>query len=257
MSVSAVILGSGTSHGIPMIGCECHVCSSPDPRDHRMRASLYVEIDGLRVLIDTGPELRIQCVANQVREVDAVLFTHHHADHVTGLDDLRRFNWIMKRNVPCYGNARTLKAIRQMFAYAFHQADDSPHSRPHIELIEIGDQSFEINGRAVTPIPLIHGTLPVLGFRFSNLAYCTDCSMIPDESIDLLQGLEVLILDALRHTPHPAHFHLEKAIAVARQLGAGETYFTHLAHEIKHAEVQDSLPDGMNLAYDGLRLQSR
>ncbi|MGB0717092.1 MAG: MBL fold metallo-hydrolase [Phycisphaerae bacterium] len=239
-----------------MIGCTCDVCTSDDPRDHRTRSSIFVRSGAKRFLIDTGPELRLQCIANGVDAVDAILFTHHHADHVAGLDDVRRFNWLMKKPVHCYGSAKTLDSLRGMFAYAFMASPGSPHSRPHIDLHEIGHDSFDIEGESIQPIPLIHGSMPVLGFRFSNFAYCTDCSEIPDTSMALLEGLDVLVIDALRRQPHPAHFNLEGAIEISSRIKAKRTYFTHIAHELKHADVNEELPTGMALAYDGLRISS-
>jgi len=252
--VEVIVLGSGTSHGVPMIGCECAVCTSDDPRDKRTRPSIYVRFRAARILVDTSPELRMQCLANGIREVDAVLFTHHHADHVAGLDDLRRFNWIMKRAVPCYGTERTLTAIRRMFAYAFEPAADSPHSRPQLDLHTIDHAPFEVRGERIVPIPLLHGPMPVLGFRFGRFAYCTDCSAIPAESMALLCDLDVLILDALRPTPHPTHLSVDQAVDLARRIGATRTYFTHMAHQLRHVETNGSLPSGFELAYDGLRI---
>lgn len=246
------ILGSGTSHGVPMIGCRCPVCRSEDPRDKRTRASVFIRAGSTKLLVDTSPELRLQCVAQGIDAIDAVLFTHHHADHVVGLDDLRRFNWLMKSEMPCYGTLRTLDCLRRMFAYAFDPADDSPHSRPALTLHEIGTAAFMVGETVVTPIPLVHGRTAVMGFRVGRLAYCTDCNVIPDSSMELLRGLDVLILDALRRRPHPAHFNLEQAVEAAGRIGAGRTYFTHIAHELKHEEVNRELPQGMELAYDGL-----
>lgn len=248
-----IVLGSGTSHGVPMIGCCCQVCTSNDPRDRRTRPSIYVKLGGVRLLVDTSPELRLQCLAAGIDAVDAVLFTHHHADHVAGLDDLRRFNWLMKKALPCYGTPRTLDGLRRMFSYAFEAAADSPHSRPQLELIEITDRTFEIAGERIVPVPLMHGPMPVLGYRFGRFAYCTDCSVIPPDSFPLLRGLEVLILDALRLDPHPTHFSLPQAVDAAERIGAGRTYFTHMAHQLQHAETNARLPRGMALAYDGLR----
>lgn len=252
--MEVVILGSGTSHGVPMIGCPCPVCLSDDPRDRRTRPSIFIRCGGTRVLVDTTPELRLQCLSNGIESVDAVLFTHHHADHVVGLDDLRRFNWINRAPVPCCGSPRTLKNLQRMFAYAFDAAADSPHSRPHLTLIEVDTHAFDVLGVSVTPVPLMHGPLPVLGFRVGGFAYCTDCSEIPLDSFALLRDLDVLVLDALRLTPHPTHFNLDQAIEAARRIGARQTYFTHIAHEIGHAAVDAGLPDGMNLAHDGLRI---
>jgi len=254
MSIEVIVLGTGTSHGVPMIGCDCAVCTSSDPHDKRTRPSVFVSMNGERILVDTTPELRLQCLANGIREIDAVLYTHHHADHVVGLDDLRRFNYVMKRAIPCFGTERTLSGLRRMFSYAFEPAADSPHSRPNLSFHEIGEGPLTIGGETVTPIPLLHGSLPVLGFRFGRFAYCTDCSVIPDGSLAMLADLDVLILDALRHKPHPTHMNVGQAVEWAKRVGANRTYFTHMAHDLKHAETNATLPKGMELAFDGLRI---
>ena len=252
--VEAVILGCGTSHGVPMIGCDCSVCRSDHPRDQRTRTSCHVRVGDVHVLIDTAPELRLQCLTHGITRVDAVLFTHHHADHVLGLDDLRRFNWLMKKAIPCYGMERTLAGVRRMFSYAFEPAPESPHSRPQLVLTPIDASPFEIGSSRIVPIPMMHGPMPVLGFRFGRFAYCTDCSRIPDDSMDLLRDLEVLVLGALRHSPHPAHFTVEQAVAMARRIGANRTYFTHTTHQLGYEQTNAALPEGMELAYDGLRI---
>jgi phosphoribosyl 1,2-cyclic phosphate phosphodiesterase len=252
--VKIICLGTGTSHGVPMIGCDCPVCTSDDPRDRRTRPGIAVHHGDRTFLVDTPPELRLQCIAYGIRRVDAVLFTHHHADHVAGLDDLRRFNWLMGSRVDCYGPPKTLDVIRRMFAYAFEDDPDYPSQKPELGLIPVEHEPFEVCGRPIVPIPLMHGSTPVLGYRFGNLAYCTDCSFIPETSMDRLRGLDVLILDGLRRRPHPTHFNLEQAVAAARRIGATRTFFTHIAHELKHAETNADLPDGMALAYDGLVL---
>lgn len=254
--VEAVILGCGTSHGVPMIGCDCPVCTSNHPRDRRTRTSCHVRLGDTHLLIDTAPELRLQCVANGINRVDAVLFTHHHADHVAGLDDLRRFNWLSKREVPCYGTERTLNGLRRMFSYAFEPQGDSPHSRPQLSLVTIEAAPFDIGGERIIPLPLWHGQMPVLGFRFGRFAYCTDCHLIPEESLVLLRDLEVLVLGALRHAPHPAHYTLAEAVEMARRIGATRTYFTHTTHQLGYVETNASLPEGMELAYDGLRIEA-
>lgn len=251
MNVRLIMLGTGTSHGVPMIGCDCPVCTSADPHDRRTRPSVVFECGSRRFLVDTSPELRLQCVANGIRAVDAVLYTHAHADHVTGLDDLRRFNWLCGGAVHCYGSADTLATLRRMFAYAFTDEPDYPSQKPALELHEINPGPQELCGVRFEALRLMHGPLPVLGFRFGNVAYCTDCNAIPEESLAKLKDLDVLVLDGLRKRPHPTHFNLEQAVAMAELIGARRTYFTHIAHELPHAATNAALPDGMALAYDG------
>lgn len=275
-SVRLTILGSGTSHGVPMIGCDCPVCTSSDPRDRRTRPSALFSFDGHHVLVDTGPELRLQCLACDVRRVDAILLTHHHADHIVGLDDVRRFNWLQGQPIRVYGSRATLDRVQAMFAYAFQDDPDYPSAKPQLELAPIDGAKppapqpgiaatpregyaippLELFGRQIIPIPYFHGPLPVLGFRLGRIAYCPDCSRMPEESRRLLTGLDVLVLDALRRRPHPTHFNLEQAVEEARRIGAARTYFTHIAHELKHAETNAELPPGMELAYDGLVCES-
>ncbi|HWL94988.1 MAG TPA: MBL fold metallo-hydrolase [Phycisphaerae bacterium] len=252
--ITVTVLGSGTSHGVPMIACECAVCTSSDPRDKRTRPSITIAYGGTTLLVDTPPELRLQCLANDVRRVDAVLYTHFHVDHVAGLDDLRRFNWIQNSAIPVYGQAATLQRLREMFPYVFAE-NAYPSAVPKLDLHSI-DGPFEIAGARITPISLMHGKMPVLGFRVGNFAYCTDVNYIPPESWALLPGLDVLILDALRKRDHPTHFNLDEAVDHARRIGARRTLFTHIAHELGHAETNAALPDGMALAYDGQRITS-
>lgn len=256
MSLRLTILGSGTSHGIPMIACDCPVCRSTDPRDQRTRTSAAFSFDGYHVLVDTSPELRLQCLAAGVRRIDAILLTHSHADHVVGLDDVRRFNHLQGTHLPIYGNAATLAQVRQMFAYAFLDDPHYPSAKPRLAPVEISG-SFELGGRRVTPIPYGHGPTQVLGYRIGDVAYCPDCNAIPEASRALLAGLDVLVLDALRRRPHPTHFNLDQAVAEARRIGARRTYFTHIAHELGHAETNAALPPGMELAWDGLVCESR
>jgi phosphoribosyl 1,2-cyclic phosphate phosphodiesterase len=255
MPVRLTILGSGTSHGVPMIGCQCAVCTSEDARDKRTRASAVFGYDGRNLLVDTAPELRLQCVACGVQRIDAVLFTHCHADHIVGLDDVRRFNWLQGGPINVYGDRSTLARLRLAFPYAFGDDPDYPSAKPQLVGLPL-DGALELFGRRVVPVPLMHGSLPVFGFRVGNAAYCTDCSLIPPPSLALLEGLDVLVLDGLRRRPHPTHFNLEQAVHAARRIGARRTYFTHITHELKHAETNAELPPGMELAYDGLVCES-
>ena len=238
-----------------MIGCDCEVCTSADSRDRRTRPAVLFSFDNRNLLVDTPPELRLQCIACEVRQVDAILFTHHHADHITGLDDVRRFNWLQSGPLTLYGSADTMQRVRHAFAYAFEDDPDYPSAKPDLRS-EVIDGPFELFGRTVIPIPLMHGPLPVFGFRVGNIAYCTDCNAVPDSSRKLLEGLDVLVLDGLRRRPHPTHFNLDEAIAEAERIGARRTYFTHIAHELPHAETNAGLPEGMELAYDGLVCES-
>ncbi|MEO7190713.1 MAG: MBL fold metallo-hydrolase [Vicinamibacterales bacterium] len=249
-----LFLGTGTSHGVPMIGCECAVCRSTDPRDTRLRSSIYVECDdGLRVLVDTTTDLRQQALRHGIRRVDAILFTHSHADHIMGLDEVRRFNMMSGQPMPIFAERHTLEDLRRTFGYVFRSDAPRGGGVPDLRLWEIGGP-FCLGGQEVVPVPILHGSWQILGFRLGGLAYLTDCSGIPPASMALLAGVDVLVLDALRRTPHPTHFTLDQAIAISQQLGARQTYFTHIAHELGHAAVSAELPHGVALAYDGLLL---
>ena len=254
--MKVTVLGSGTSHGVPAIGCDCPVCTSADPKDRRTRPSIYVETAGSRILVDTSTDLRMQALANDVRRVDAILFTHSHADHVMGLDDVRRYNQMQGGPLPCYADAATLASLRQMFSYVFDPPKQVGGGLPQLVLHEI-DGPFSVGDAEVVPVPLWHGKLRVLGFRVGAFAYLTDCNRIPDESWPLLTsggGVRTLILDALRHRPHSTHFSLAEACDVARRLGVERAYFTHISHDLGHAATNAQLPPGAELAYDGLVL---
>ena len=237
-----------------MIGCDCAVCTSDDPRDVRCRPSIYLEMaDGLRVLVDTTPDLRTQALQHGVRQVDAILFTHAHADHVMGLDEVRRYNALSRRAMPVYGDAPTLDALRRTFSYVFEPDAPRGGGVPDLRLWTIGGR-FSIGRQEVVPVPLRHGPWMILGFRFGRFAYLTDCNGIPEASFTILDGVETVVLDALRRRPHPTHFSVDEAVVAARQIGARRTYFTHIAHDLGHAATCASLPDGMALAHDGLVL---
>lgn len=251
--MNVTFLGTGTSHGVPMIGCDCAVCRSSDPRDARLRPSIFVQTPGASVLVDAGPDLRTQALRHGIRRVDAILFTHGHADHILGMDDVRRFNAVMKRAMPCYGDARTLSEIRKTFHYVFDPATPKGGGLPALDLHEL-DGPVRIGDATVVPVPLLHGERPILGFRVDRFAYLTDCNAIPDAAWPLLQGLDVVVIDALREQPHPTHFSLGEAIEAGRRIAARRTLFTHMCHHLPHEATNAKLPAGMSLAYDGLTL---
>lgn len=243
------ILGSGTSTGIPMVGCHCQVCSSADPRNKRTRASLLVEHNGYHFLVDTSTDLRSQAIREDIPKIDAVLFTHAHADHVHGIDDLRGFHFLHRKIIPCFAAAETLANINDKFSYIFTGHSEYGYHQllePHVITAP-----FELFGLQITPIPLQHGDIPATGFRFGKLAYLTDCSSFSEASLALLQNLDVLVIDALRYTPHPNHYNIPGAIEAARRIGANRTYLTHLTHEVPHSD-ETKLPASFFFAYDGL-----
>ncbi len=254
--LKVTLLGTGTSTGVPVIGCRCRVCRSDDPRDERTRCACLVTCGDLHLVIDTGPDFRRQALREDLRRVDAVLFTHHHFDHVVGLDDLRPFFFDNAAPIPCYARANTADVLRTMFQYIF--CDGTYPGVPRLELHPV-DGPFVVRSRygtgtavRVEPIDVFHGALPMFGYRIGRFAYLTDTNRIPEASLARLRGLDVLVLDALRHEPHRTHFTIEEAVAMARRIGARQTYFIHMTHSILHAEEDARLPEGVNLGYDGL-----
>jgi len=246
------MLGTGTSHGVPMIGCNCATCRSTDPRDRRLRPSIYIDVpDRARILIDTAIDLRQQALTHGITRVDTVLFTHAHADHILGLDDLRNFNALQGSPIPCFANRESWETIRRQFSYVFEGPLQIGGGVPQLTTNEIAGPFF-IKGIKVVPVPLWHGKLPILGFRFGNFAYLTDCNRIPDESFQLVEGIDVLVLDALRDEPHETHFTIAEALEVVRRIEPQHTYFTHMTHDLPHAKTNARLPEGVELAYDGL-----
>jgi len=249
-----IILGSGTSFGLPQIGCDCHVCSSPDPRDSRTRAAAVVEDGNTRVLIDTPPELRLQLLNAEIKTLDAVLYTHDHADHVHGIDDLRAIS--MRRGaLPVYGRAETLGQITERFKYIFDRNIVPPQgtSKPELSVIPVlPGEAIDVGGLSVLPLELGHGKRKILGYRFGGLAYLTDVKTVPDETLTHLRGVSVLVVSALLDRSHPTHFSIDEAVEFARRVGAKRTYLTHLTHRHTHSEFLERLPAGIEPAYDGL-----
>jgi phosphoribosyl 1,2-cyclic phosphate phosphodiesterase len=255
LSLKVTLLGTGTSHGVPMIGCECAVCRSTDPRDRRTRPSILLERPGGPfVLVDTSTDLRAQALACGVTRVDAICFTHSHADHILGLDEVRRFNVLQRASIPCYADAATLEDLRRTFSYIFNPPRSAGGGIPDVTLHEIGG-AFVVDGLEIVPVPLLHGRRSILGFRVGPFAYLTDCNRIPDGSWRLLEGVDTLVLDALRDRPHPTHFSVAEAVEVVERLRPVRALLTHICHDLPHAATCARLPSGVELAYDGQVLQ--
>jgi len=248
------VLGSGTSMGVPTIGCDCDVCRSPDPHDNRLRPSVLVTYNGRNVLIDTTPDFRTQALRAQIRRVDAILFTHEHADHIMGLDDVRPFNFRQKEQIPIYAAPETMAVIRRTFHYIF-DGRQKESNVPRLDCRTLDGGPFELFGLEFRPVPLLHGAQQIYGFRFGRAAYLTDHSEVPAASCQLLGGLDVLFLDALRYKPHPTHSTVDRSLATARLVEARRVFFTHICHDLPHARTEAKLPEHVRLAYDGLEIE--
>jgi len=255
MTVGLTFLGTGTSQGIPIIGCDCAVCSSDDPRDQRSRTSAIVHLDGHNVLIDATPELRLQCISNDIRRIDACLVTHTHADHIFGLDDIRRFNQIQGKSIDLYVSSLHRETLEKIFGYARAGVSSNNPDLPKLNFnIFQTHDSISLFGYEVKPLLLPHGRSKSIGFRIANLGYCTDLSDMPHDAMEQLGGVDTLVLGALRPKPHIAHLSIDQAVEIANRIGAKRTYLTHLSHHISHQQQQQLLPNGINLAYDGLKI---
>lgn len=253
-AIRITVLGSGTSVGVPTIGCTCAVCQSTDQRDKRLRPSILIQYSGYDVVVDTTPDFRTQVLAVGLQKLDAILFTHAHADHILGMDDVRPMNYRRPTPIPAYASPETLDVIRRVFQYAF---DGRPNesSSPKVDLLPMSPEPFDLFGLTFTPVRLSHGSGTVWGFRFGRMAYLTDHNNIPEESVPLLQDLDVLFVDALRRRPHPTHNTLEQAIGWVERLKPRRAFFTHMCHDLAHEETEAALPPHIRLAYDGLVLE--
>ena len=249
------LLGTGTSQGIPVIGCPCSVCASTDPRDKRLRTAAFLKVNDIGLSIDLGPDFRMQMISNHLSDVHAVLLTHEHNDHISGLDDIRPINFRYHRNIPIYGSSRSLREIEQRFGYAFDPEYKYP-GKPHVSARVIDDSPFLIHSTPITPIPVDHGDMSIYGYRIYDLAYITDAKTIPESSKSLLQNIDLLILNALRIEPHEAHLNIEEAIAIVQELKPRLCYLTHISHDSgRHADIDAMLPEGIRLGYDGLKVK--
>lgn len=246
---SLLILGSGTSTGVPMIGCHCPVCRSVDPRNQRSRCSALIRCDGMHILIDTAPDLRFQALREGLQKIDAVLYTHTHADHVHGIDELRAFNLRDQQSIPLYGSPECVATLQQGFPYIFGPEEHGGY-RPRLRLEPITGP-FAVGRIPIIPLPILHGADQVLGYRLGDLAYLTDCNRVPAATCAALSGIRTLVIDALRFSPHPTHFTIPEAIAFSRELGVDRTVLTHLTHDVDAGQHGSSLPAGIELAYDG------
>lgn len=253
-SLTITVLGSGTSMGVPTLGCDCNVCLSADPRDNRLRPSIMVQYDGRTILIDTTPDFRQQALREKIGRIDAILYTHAHADHIMGLDDVRPLNLRQRAPIPVYGSPETLAIVQRTFSYVFDE--HSPESTiPKLTVHPQPLEPFDVAGLTFEPVLLHHGRGYVYGYLFAGAAYLTDHSAIPEAAMARLYGLDVLFLDALRHKPHPTHTTLSQAVKYVEQLSPRRAFFTHISHDLPHQRTETALPEHIRLAYDGLRIE--
>ncbi|GAB4208116.1 MAG: MBL fold metallo-hydrolase [Bacteroidia bacterium] len=249
-----IFLGTGTSQGVPIIGCTCEVCLSSDTRDKRLRSSVFVRTNHTNIVIDTGPDFRQQMLRENIKQLDAVIFTHEHKDHIAGLDDVRAFNYILKKKMPVYATYRVINALRREFYYVFEE--EKYPGVPELDIVEINSNSFEIKDLHIQPVQVLHYQLPVLGFIFNKkIAYITDANYIPPDEKEKLKGIEVLIINALRREKHISHFTLQEALDIISEVKPQKAFLTHISHQLgKHEEVSKELPPNVFLAYDGLKI---
>ncbi len=253
--MNILFLGTGTSTGVPSLCCDCEVCTSDDRRNKRLRSSLLVQNDGHNILIDTSTDLRQQCLLYGIQKIHTVLYTHHHADHVHGIDELRSFSHFNKTVIPCYGNEMTLAALKKNFSYIFNGTTQIGGGIPQLEpRTLVAGSKFELGGVAITPLEIIHGKMAITGYKLNNVAYITDCSFLPEKTLDLLKDLDLLILNALGFKPHPTHFCLSEALEAIKTIQPKRAILTHINHFYDFEKVSRDLPENVELAYDGLSL---
>lgn len=248
-----IILGCGTATGVPIIGCNCSTCTSNNPKNKRTRTSVFVQTHKKNILIDTSTDLRFQALSHDIRRIDAVLYTHSHADHTHGIDELRTYNFVNKMVIPCYGNPQTVSTIKMNFRYIF-DGSYAAGGKPQLEITSVTDE-FDFHGIRITPIEIHHADWQIFGYRIGKMAYLTDCSGIPEKSAKKLRGLDLLIIDALRYTPHSAHFSVDQAVERSRIIEPRLAVLTHMGHELEYDELSRVLPEGMMPAYDGMEFE--
>ncbi len=246
------ILGTGTSQGVPVIGCKCETCVSTNSKDKRLRTSAFIDVNGRKILIDTSIDFRQQMLKNKIDDIDSVLYTHHHVDHINGMDDLRQITQKHNKIIGLYGNQTTIDELKLTFRYVFDEELIRHHAVPLVHFNYIHNSEFYLGDVKIIPVECLHGTLKIFGFRINNFAYITDCSAISDAELMKLIGLKVLVLNALRIRPHPTHFNLQQAIEVAKKVSPKKTFLTHLTHDILHDKINSTLPKGIELGYDGI-----
>ncbi|MBZ5523916.1 MAG: MBL fold metallo-hydrolase [Acidobacteriia bacterium] len=253
MRAVLTVLGSGTSMGVPTIGCQCRVCSSTDPHDRRTRPSIMIEYDGRCVLIDTTPDFREQAIRESIRKLDAIVYTHAHADHILGLDDIRPLSFKNAEKIPLYAHRPTAQVMQHIFSYIFDE-ESQYGARARVQMHHI-EGTIELFGAQFEPVKIIHGGAEIHGYRFGSAAYLTDFSEIPPESMERLRGLDILFLDALRHRPHPTHSTVANSLRLVEELRPRRAFFTHISHDLQHEETNSTLPEHVRLAHDGLKLE--
>jgi phosphoribosyl 1,2-cyclic phosphate phosphodiesterase len=253
VAIKVTFLGTGTSQGVPLIACDCHVCTSADHKDKRLRSSILVETSNTRVVVDSGPDFRQQLLREKIDRLDGVIFSHEHKDHIAGLDEIRAFNFITRRHMPVYATQRVQAALKREFAYIF--SDEKYPGIPEVELMEFEDDPFTVGDMIIEPLNVMHYKLPVKGFKINDFAYITDANFIHKDVKERLKGLNVLVLNALRREPHISHFTLEEAVELVKELKPRKAYFTHISHQLGlHEEVNSEMPSNIELAFDGLQI---